>query len=261
MKSEIRFLIGSRITPSVKGWYKFDPNEGLTIRIIEKDKQIFGFRKLSRGPPIVLKTPFVTEEPKIIFIIPVNEAMKIQFDDTIDKYRIDVHLVLFDRREDIKVKGNRTTVHRYDQKTSPSILEIIEFVLSRLSNQGENRLLCTGESSMRILSPEYLNRVRMNTIPDTQMFVPVPFVMFNPEFITDASSGRFDFANRNHFSFYSNDISKVKSGNIRIFRAPEPKLILSNKGRDIKFIGPRSQLSQKFWITTIMEKEIIPRKH
>lgn len=70
------------------------------------------------------------------------------------------------------------------------------------------------------LKPEYLNRVRMNTISNWQIYSPIPFVEFHPNlayydskntgFDLNRNHGRYDDLNYDSISFYTKDYQAVR---------------------------------------------------
>lgn len=72
-----------------------------------------------------------------------------------------------------------------------------------------------------LLEPEYLNRVRMNTISQWQIFSPIPFVEFQPNITyfnkknnvkidVNRKNGRYDHLNYESISFYVKDYQNIR---------------------------------------------------
>ncbi|KAF7997580.1 hypothetical protein HCN44_006151 [Aphidius gifuensis] len=72
-----------------------------------------------------------------------------------------------------------------------------------------------------LLEPEYLNRVRMNTISQWQIFSPIPFVEFQPNITyfnkknndkidVNRKDGRYDHLNYESISFYVKDYQNIR---------------------------------------------------
>ena len=84
-------------------------------------------------------------------------------------------------------------------------------------------LLLFADARMDIKS-EYLNRIRMNTISQWQIFSPIPFVEYNPDvarpgnvakkirdFDINHNAGKYDDANYDSISFYVKDYLTSKA--------------------------------------------------
>uniref|UniRef100_A0A224XL69 Hexosyltransferase n=1 Tax=Panstrongylus lignarius TaxID=156445 RepID=A0A224XL69_9HEMI len=81
-------------------------------------------------------------------------------------------------------------------------------------------LVLLAEPNME-LRTDYLNRVRMGTIVGKQVYSPIPFTEFNPEFVyrnvtqknptleIHKNTGRFDISNIRHLAFYMEDYNSV----------------------------------------------------
>ena len=96
-------------------------------------------------------------------------------------------------------------------------LSVVEHVLStNLIDRASLVFVGTPEMELKL---DFLNRVRMNSIEDRQIFCPVPYVSFHPKVVRwinrtvkkpVGSSGHFDPANRKHVAFYASDFWKAK---------------------------------------------------
>ncbi|XP_076291816.1 chondroitin polymerizing factor [Lasioglossum baleicum] len=101
---------------------------------------------------------------------------------------------------------------------------------------------------------DYLNRIRMNTISQYQIFSPIPFVEFHPDIahINDAkhvdtdinrNHGRYDDYNYNNIAFYVRDYNAMR-------RMVETSIPITHTDRDIPAL---LKLSQDLPVTSLYE--------
>ncbi|XP_043264218.1 chondroitin sulfate synthase 2 isoform X2 [Colletes gigas] len=101
---------------------------------------------------------------------------------------------------------------------------------------------------------DYLNRIRMNTINQYQIFSPIPFVEFHPDIAhmndikqvdTDINRnhGRYDEYNYNNIAFYVRDYNAMR-------RTTETDIPITHSDRDIPSL---LKLSQNIPVTSLFE--------
>ena len=101
---------------------------------------------------------------------------------------------------------------------------------------------------------DYLNRIRMNTISQNQIFSPIPFAEFQPDIvhINDAKQvetdinrnhGRYDEYNYNNIAFYVRDYNAMR-------RTVEASIPITRSDRDIPSL---LKLSQHIPVTSLFE--------
>ncbi|XP_076670658.1 chondroitin polymerizing factor [Andrena cerasifolii] len=101
---------------------------------------------------------------------------------------------------------------------------------------------------------DYLNRIRMNTISQNQIFSPIPFAEFQPDIvhINDAKQvetdinrnhGRYDEYNYNNIAFYVKDYNAMR-------RTVEASIPITRSDRDIPSL---LKLSQDIPVTSLFE--------
>lgn len=104
----------------------------------------------------------------------------------------------------------------FDPDFTPQIV-IADLVMKKFSPES---LILFIETKV-LLEPEYLNRVRMNTISQWQVFSPIPFVEFQPNIAysddtknsgidINRNNGRYDNLNYESISFYVKDYQNVR---------------------------------------------------
>ncbi|XP_014204721.1 chondroitin sulfate synthase 2 isoform X2 [Copidosoma floridanum] len=109
------------------------------------------------------------------------------------------------------------TVTNFVETESSLKIAIADLYINKLTS---DNLILLADSRMEI-KVEFLNRVRMNTINQWQVFSPIPFVQYNPSIIQYGeknhvmfdiihSNGRFDEYNYDFVSFYARDYATVR---------------------------------------------------
>ncbi|CAK9814853.1 Chondroitin sulfate synthase 2 [Anthophora plagiata] len=100
---------------------------------------------------------------------------------------------------------------------------------------------------------DYLNRVRMNTINQYQVFSPIPFVEYHPDVVhmndvqveadINRNHGRYDEYNYNNIAFYARDYNAMR-------RTVEVSIPIIHSDRDISSM---MKLSQDIPVTSLFE--------
>ena len=106
-----------------------------------------------------------------------------------------------------------TTSHKSTSKSN--VFTIVDHLLSN-NLIDKTSLVFLGTTDME-LKLDFLNRVRMNTLSDRQIFCPVPFVSFHPKVVQWISrsmrkqtGNHFELQNRKYVSFFASDYLKGK---------------------------------------------------
>lgn len=236
-----------------QGYRKFDPTRGMeyiidfvykhedTGQSITKHLQVV--RPLTKLE--IIPVPFVTEHTRIVLILIVksnNQLDAIKFLENYSKSCLDKQdntvlllVFLYSPRDPGKGMKNdvfgsfKSLINKYTTKyrsigakiawlsiktanSMPSQFSIYDLIVRKL--QPETMILQC-QTNMEIHS-EYLNRVRMNTIINHQIFFPIPFVQYHPKLIYRSNVpleyveikkdyGHFDLSNYDHMSFYVQD--------------------------------------------------------
>lgn len=194
--------------------------------------------------PEMIPMPYVTENTRVTLVLPVIQADIIKATEFINRYEVEcmekgehtfLLLILlyspgtgsgedsvdeFKVLKDLALKYTRKhhdsgskigwmTIHMLQQK--PSDFAIMDLVMKKF--QEETLILMT--KHLAHLSNDFLNRVRMNTILNWQVFSPVPFTQYHPSTVDEKISyqkldvsrtvGHFDRYNFDHLSFYAGD--------------------------------------------------------
>lgn len=197
---------------------------------------------------LVSGVPYVTENVRIVLILPVRSGAQTDHTSSfLSQYstvclsktghRTVLILVFIHKAkpEDdpyLKIKSEATQMQSkyknsgariaWIQITSakenrvPSELAYMDLIAKRLSQTFSDALLLHCRPNM-ILSVDYLNRVRLNTIQSHQVFFPIPFVEYrikrpNPSkvLIVRKDSGYFESTNYDFNSFYLSDYLKAR---------------------------------------------------
>ncbi|XP_067121714.1 chondroitin sulfate glucuronyltransferase [Centruroides vittatus] len=237
----------------LQGYRKFDPTRGMEyiVDLIYKNEEtgISTTKHLQIIRPLtkleIIPIPFVTEHTRIILILIIkssNQVEAIKFLENYSKSCLDkqdntVLLLVFLYNPNEPGKGTKNDVfgsfkglvNKYTTKyratgakiawlsiktagRMPSEFSIYDLIVRKL--QPETMVLQC-QTNMEIHS-EYLNRVRMNTIINHQVFFPIPFVQYHPKIVYKGSVppeyievkkdyGHFDLNDYDHMSFYVQD--------------------------------------------------------
>lgn len=234
------------------GHRRLDPSRGVDyiLSLIFRDN-ISGqtvTRKLeatrSLTEPEIIPMPYVTENNRITLVLPITQADMVQGVEFVKRYEAECmvsgeHTFLllallyqpgvssagddadvFKPLKDLALKYTREhhdagskvgwiTIHTLGYQ--PSEFAVFDLVVKKL--QDDTLLLITRHSSH--VSNDFLNRVRMNTILNWQVFSAIPFTQYHPETVPDQEAyrklevnrnvGHFDNYNFDHISFYVGD--------------------------------------------------------
>ena len=135
---------------------------------------------------------------------------------SLDQLRDDVVHALA-KREQKKDKNWNITLASLQTSASAPFIDVVDLVVSS-GLVGKSSMVFLGSTDME-LKPDFLNRVRMNSIQGRQIFCPIPFSSFHPKVVRwisrtvkkpTGSSGHFDQGNRNHASFFVSDFENAK---------------------------------------------------
>jgi chondroitin polymerizing factor/chondroitin polymerizing factor 2 len=123
-----------------------------------------------------------------------------------------------------KYKGSTTKIHWMSIKSGqvnkvPSELATLDIVYQKMGRLSSGSVVLHCRPNM-LLSFDYLNRVRMNTMRGFQVFFPIPFLEFRlgttvydkQALEVRKESGYFDVHHFDHFSFYWSDYSMARHG-------------------------------------------------
>ncbi|GIY99687.1 chondroitin sulfate synthase 2 [Caerostris extrusa] len=237
----------------VNGYKRFDPTRGteyiLDMLFLEETSGQEILKRINAVRPLneveIVPVPFVTEHTRVVLLVIVkaserNEALRFLEDYAkacIEKQDSTVMLLVFlygpqdpgkGEKEDVfgpvkdlvnslvnKYRSNGAKIAWFSVKTigkMPPYFAIIDLISRKLSSESL-LLLCHVGMEVR---PDYINRVRMNTILKTQVFFPIPFRQYHPSLaynhITVPDNvevkkdlGHFDTDSFEHASFYLAD--------------------------------------------------------
>ncbi|KAK3109040.1 hypothetical protein FSP39_021723 [Pinctada imbricata] len=268
----------------VNGYRRFEPSRGMEyiIDVELKDKE--GLATVKRfhmlrplGKVEIVPMPYVTETTKINLILPVfaNEIEDFgkffhEFDISVLQTGDDTLLyVLFisvgkspiDEFPSAKAtmeyyvklkKGNgaKMAMKTWQTDSKPREIEIIDHIMQDFKSDS---LIAVIRPSIQ-METAFLNRVRLNTIMNNQVFFPITFWQYKTNLAYDEGDvpsmvelngkyGHFDIFSYEHFSFYAGDyqsarkiipVQEVKklqvfdlflrNRRLHIFRAAEPSL-------------------------------------
>ncbi|KAG0725180.1 Chondroitin sulfate synthase 2 [Chionoecetes opilio] len=194
--------------------------------------------------PEIIPMPYVTENNRITLVLPVHQAELAEATLFVQRYEAecmvkgehtflllallyrpgvssasddkdvfkplkDLALQYTQEHHEAGSKVGWSIVHTL--RSQPSELAIADLVLRKL--QEDTLVLVTRHSAH--ITTDFLNRVRMNTILNWQVFSPVPFTLYHPDTVANTDTyarmdinkinGRFDAYNFNHLSFYVGD--------------------------------------------------------
>ncbi|OXU16953.1 hypothetical protein TSAR_005256, partial [Trichomalopsis sarcophagae] len=259
---------------------------------IEVNKRIEVCKPL--GKVEILPVPYVTENSRINMIIVVDAFKK----DECMKFLAHYADTCMDRKDKVTLtvvllynpgyasKGNEDIFHEIKKRalfltekykkdqlkvtwlsirlpTISSFIEIEPLLKIAIADLyvkkfSSDNLILFADTRMELKS-EYLNRVRMNTISQWQVFSPIPFVQYNPDIIYyDASvkhvdfdiihnHGRYDDYNYDSVSFYTKDYMTVR-------KSIENQVPLVRTDKDI---ASMLKLSQTISIGSIFEMFVV----
>lgn len=242
----------------VNGYKRFDPTRGteyiLDMLFLEDAtgqeilKRIAAVRPLNEVE--IVPVPFVTEHTRVILLVIIRASERnqaLQFLENyakacIEKQESTVMLLIFlygpqdpgkGEKEDVfrpvkdlvndlvnKYRSNGAKLAWFSVKTvgkMPPYFAIVDLVSRKLSTESLI-LLCHVDMEIH---PEYINRVRMNTILKTQVFFPIPFNQYHPALAykhipfpdnvdVKKDLGHFDEDSFEHVSFYLADYLSVR---------------------------------------------------
>lgn len=232
------------------GHRRLDPTRGVDyiLSLIFRDntsgqtvtRKVEATRSLTE--PEIIPMPYVTENNRITLVLAITQAEMVEAVEFVKRYEVECmvngeHTFLllallyhpgisstdadvFKPLKDLALKYTREhhdagskvgwlPVHTLGQR--PSEFAIVDLVVKKL--QDDTLLLVTRHSSH--ISNEFLNRVRMNTILNWQVFSAIPFTQYHPETVPDQEAyrklevnrniGHFDNYDFGHISFYVGD--------------------------------------------------------
>ncbi|CAB0020638.1 unnamed protein product [Nesidiocoris tenuis] len=203
----------------------FTDNSGCTVRKRDYGRiliQIFDFA-FSRsfevckelGKAEMLPMPYVTETGRVHILLPVFASDYAAANNFMTKYaescsQVDLTFLIL--------------VPRVDGGAAPMEDHLLYFAMMDLVSKklpGESLLLFTEPYAE--FKQDFMNRVRMGTISNKQVYSPVPFSEYDPKLVYQnaseipglleihKNSGRFDLNNVQHLSFYMSDYIASRS--------------------------------------------------
>ncbi|XP_054164418.1 chondroitin sulfate synthase 2-like [Oppia nitens] len=198
---------------------------------------------------LISDVPYVTESVRIVLILVVKSREEIdltldflnQYSNTCLKksshrtvliivlmyrndYTIDDYLQIKGEAQQLQYKYNNfgakiVSIPIRSAKVDRVATEIayLDLIVKKLTQTFMEALVVHCRPNM-ILSLDYLNRIRLNTIQSNQVFFPIPFVEYRlrsqvkplKNFDVRKDKGFFETTNYNHFSFYLSDYIKAR---------------------------------------------------
>ncbi|KOC62206.1 Chondroitin sulfate synthase 2 [Habropoda laboriosa] len=241
------------------------------------------------GKVEILPVPYVTENTRINIVLTIDSSKKQDALNFLEQYASDcmekkyktflmmAFLYNFDStskgREDLyyEVKQYALLLAEKYKKYQSKITWLSIRLPSNVISLDTNQLLNIGFTDLciRKFSPEslilfvetgiqlrldYLNRIRMNTINQYQVFSPIPFVEYHSDVVhmndvkqveTDINRnhGRYDEYNYNNIAFYARDYNAMR-------RTVEVSIPIIHSDRDISTM---MKLSQDIPVTSLFE--------
>lgn len=236
----------------VNGYRRFDPTRGMeytldlelkmTNQKLKKSiqKRVHLLRPLNKVE--IIPMPYVTEQTHVTLIVPVQvdsqDQLKVFLEvytrvciDANDKSSLMMIFIYSPTQaqaiasEDVfgKLKGYISYLEKKHsgaqmswlsvKTTVPSLVALMDVISTKFSDSNVLFLLTNVFTE---ISVEFLNRVRMNTINEWQVFFPIPFAQYDPNIIYNdvadpghitiiKGSGIFDKSLYEHASFYRSD--------------------------------------------------------
>ncbi|KAG7166270.1 Chondroitin sulfate synthase 2-like [Homarus americanus] len=239
------------------GHRRLDPTRGVDyiLSLIFRDntsgqtvtRKLEACRSLTE--PEIIPMPYVTENNRITLVLPIIQAEMVEAVEFVKRYEAECmvsgeHTFLllallyqpgvssegddadvFKPLKDLALKYTRehhdagskvgwVSIHTVSHR--PSEFALVDLVVKKL--QEDTLVLVTKHSSH--ISNDFLNRVRMNTILNWQVFSAVPFTQYHPEGVPDQEAyrklevsknvGHFDNYNFDHISFYVGDYTAAR---------------------------------------------------
>ncbi|XP_043515784.1 chondroitin sulfate synthase 2 [Frieseomelitta varia] len=241
------------------------------------------------GKVEILPVPYVTENTRVNIILTVNSLNKQDALNFLEQYAIDcmekkyktflMMVLLYDFNSASKGKADiYSEIKQYalllaeKYKKQQSKITWLSIRLPNIVTSVEtNRLLniAVTDLCVRKFAPEslilfvetgiqlrldYLNRIRMNTISQYQIFSPIPFMEYHPDIAhindikqidTDINRnhGRFDEYNFNNIAFYVKDYNTMR-------KTIEASIPIIHSDRDISSV---LKFSQSIPVTSLFE--------
>lgn len=227
----------------LNGYKKFDPTRGIDYILDMKfchrsnpiktvTERVYLLRALSRAE--IVPAPYVTEASRVIVVIPIfpsdaEAAARFLSDyvrtclDTDENSRLALILFYSTIEEQSRCRNVVREVETLKRKYARGDLSPLDFYHVRSASVnptfdaidflirviGVDALYFTATPRTEIRG-DFLNRVRMNTIVNFQVFFPVPFARYHPKLVGDKpdvskTTGRFDRRDFSVGSFYGAD--------------------------------------------------------
>ncbi|CAL4137218.1 unnamed protein product, partial [Meganyctiphanes norvegica] len=239
------------------GHRRIDPTRGvdyiISLSFRDKTSGLIVSKKTEASRPVaepeMIPMPYVTENNRITLVLPVNQDNLLQAVDFVNRYESecmvkgehtflllallyapgaassgdgsdvfkpirDLALKLTREHHDAGSKVGWVTIHTSGK--IPSDFAVIDLVVKKVTP--DTLMLFTHHSAF--FNNDYLNRVRMNTVSNWQVFSPVPFAFYHPGVIEDVGAydkkdvnrnvGHFARYNFHHISFYVSDYLTVR---------------------------------------------------
>ncbi|XP_045106284.1 chondroitin sulfate synthase 2-like [Portunus trituberculatus] len=263
------------------GHRRTDPTRGVDyiLSLVFRDntsglrvtRKLQGSRLLTE--PEIIPMPYVTENNRLTLVLPVDQSEIVEATQFVQRYEAECmvkgeHTFLMlallykpgvsSAGDDKDVfKSLKDLALQYTQEhheagskvgwsivhtlaSLPSELAIADLVLRKM--QEDTLVLVTRHSAH--ITTDFLNRVRMNTILNWQVFSPVPFTQYHPDTVSDTESyakmdvnknnGRFDAYNFDHISFYIGDFLAAR-------RAMAESIPIIRNEKELRLDRPQEQ--------------------
>lgn len=281
----------------INGYRIYDPVRGmeykLDLALIEKGKKDPVTKRVQLLRPLgyveMVPMPYVTENTRVNLILPVTVNIRdgvVSFLDWYARTCLDSGdnanlfvVFIYDKlqyknRKDDDFSVLKSMISYYESKymngariawtsiqsSNPTQFTILDAISKKFPPESL-LLLCTVGMQ---LSADFLNRVRMNTIPGWQVFFPIGFFGYKPNLVYNEkpypstieiahSAGHFDEAVYDHASFFNSDYMTarkamvssqsglritdlydmfLKHHGVHVFRAVEPTLVVHYANRN-----------------------------
>jgi hypothetical protein len=254
LRRKYKNLINDEKMSIINFYKKFDAIRGLEYIVDFRLRAFPDIKRLQLIKPLnkielISGVPYVTENVRIVLILVIRSEEEIESaSEFLSQYTtvclkksnhqtvlilILINQLNTDRDQYITIKalasqlqnkyknsGSKIAwipVNSAKDKKVPTDLALFDLLSRKLSISFSDSLILNCRANM-IISSDFLNRVRLNTIQNNQVFFPIPFVEYRlrsqvkplKNFDVRKDNGYFDSTNYNHGSFYLSDYLKAR---------------------------------------------------